>query len=391
MENKFISILLFYIVAWCIAPPLAYGGIFRLLALGAVCLICFIFLLKKKGRLSKAQIACVILVLYIVLLTFITGDSLSFIIGTLIMLAFLFMSESLFNDGKYFKEQKWFITAVFLMCIVFNITTLIGLAEEPNIMRVLAKNVEDGASYARRGIGGYGYMYTIIVLIPFAIKYLFDEDNKPISRIIAGMFLVTGYILAFNSQYFLVILIAIFIPIMLIVFRIKKQKTKIIMVFSFIVIFLLLFFNADIILELIMKPMSSTSAIYKKLDALYDMIHGISIEDTEFSGRFDRYVQSINMVLESPFWGKFSFIYCGRHSSLLDFLAQYGLIIGGVLCYVIYILPFNKMEGLGDYKKIARLIFTVIVLFNVVPYATVCVLMIVVPIYNQILNKRGEK
>ncbi len=386
MRNKLMSILLFYIVAWCIAPPLSYGGIFRLLALFCICLLCFLFILKNGNRINLWQIIIVFAVLYIILLCFITNDGLSSVVGICIMFALLFMKESVFKESNIFKDEKWFIPAVFILCIVFNITTLIGIAEEPNIMRILAKNTENGPSYASRGVGGYGYMYTILLIIPLGIKFLFDKNNNIFNKLIACAFIITSYILSFKSQYFLVILLVILLTILFFIFRIKNRGAKISILILMLLLFLFVLFNAEFILKEIMSGMDSTGAIYRKLRDIYNMIHGTSIEDTEFAVRFERYSRTINVIFESPLWGKFSKSFSGNHSVLLDILAQYGIPIGLLICYLILIRPFIKVN-LGGIENVLFITLFLITLLNVIPFACASVFSIIMPIYSQTYNE----
>jgi hypothetical protein len=70
-----------------------------------------------------------------------------------------------------------------------------------------------------------------------------------------------------------------------------------------------------------------------------------SVED-----RRERYDRSIDLFISNPMLGVFSFDDIGKHSAVLDRLARFGIIFGGMFLYCAWYLPLRyirRSQGLS--------------------------------------------
>ncbi len=390
MTEKVLGLSLFYLIVWCISPPLSYGTIFRLAALGIIGGVILYDLLTRHGKMTRRHFYLLTCIAYIVFLTFLTGDGIGNRVGTLIMLATALSMESIVECFKIdLNKWKWLVPASFILCILWNLCTLREIAITPNIMRVLAKNSESAPSYAMRGVGGYGYMYTVLLLIPMGINYMMNKGSHWFKRAIAVTFVVSTYMLALQSQYFMAILIAILMPLLYLVYKLEKVRTRTVLILFLLVLFFVAYMNADRILMFLLGMVDKTSAVAEKIQELYNVLQGEKLADTEFSTRLTRYGNALNYAITHPILGGFSYKITGNHSFILDIFAQYGFIAGGFILFQGFLKPFTTIREGAKVKDTMFVCFIIIALLNVIPFAMGCVLYILMPIYEY--GKRKKK
>ena len=378
---------LLYIVIWCVSPPLSYGGAYRLLALAAIAYIIYWHCKTNRLKIEKHFVITIFLIIYMIILGMATGDGAMNKIGVYIILGVLLSAEVITNPNFSKKDFYFIIPVTFLLCTIWNICSLKGIAETPNIMRILAKNSYISVVYAKRGIGGFGYIYMVIILLPISIDCVLRKENNTIYRIMAGAFLISGYILVFQSQYFLAMILSILLLGIYFVMKIEKITTRVILLFLLLLGFIIVYANADKIL-LWLISINNMRSIDLKLRSTYDLlISGGNIEDSEFSTRFVRYRRDIDYIFSHPIFGGFTRRVTGNHSHVLSYMAQYGIPIGSIYLSMI-IRPFLKLEIVKNaFVFVVLTIFFIIALMNTIVYMFSIAIYIITPLYFYYLKE----
>lgn len=393
MESKTIKWLrysLLYIVLWCISPPLSYGAIYRVIALGAVVYILRCHLRINQMKIEKHFALTLFLIIYMLILSLATGDGIERRIPSYILL-FVIMSADIFLDEILEKKYFYFIiTITFAALVLWNICSLRGIAEVPNIMRLLAKNSGFSEAYARRGVGGFGYIYLIIIMLPIGMDCILNKKGNKLNRLLAGLFVITTYVLVFQSQYLLAMILAVFVLGVYYSMRIQDVKYRIMLLIVLLIGFFVVYSNADRILLFLIEK-NEMRSIELKLNDIYDMlVNDGSIENSEFSTRFERYMRDLKYIAQHPILGGFSYNVTGNHSHILDYFAQYGLPVGAAYLSLVY-RPFGKLKMknyTAGYTSI--IVFTIIALMNTITYLFSAVLYIIIPLYYYMTKEQEE-
>ncbi len=374
---------LLYLIAWCISPPLGYGTIYRLLALAIIMIFIALNFANKKWRITVNQMVVLSLLAYMVCINLATGDSIDRRIGTYILLCMMLATSSTFDDGICNAKSIWWVVPItFFLCILWNVLTLREISITPTIMRILAKNTSSGTYYANRGVGGYGYMYSVLALIPIGIDYMLKQKERLWCRAVAVVFVVTSYTLVFRSQYFMAILVGILIPFLYYGFSIENRNKRILILIITMFIFGLVYVEIDWILARGLEIFSNQRSVTVKINDLYSILNGGDIYDSEFSTRFTRYIKDINYVFYHPILGGLSYSVTGNHSFVLDVFAQYGVFIGLICILHGFIKPITKFANGITIRNVVLVVFLIIATLNVVPFAMGAVLFVVLPIYE---------
>ena len=181
------------------------------------------FVTVSANKMSKI----IIQVLYIFL--FISGNyvvlniEISFyqyvFIGFWFWIPFIIMIDFSRYDNPHFK--KIFINILLIISLVTSITTVIGLLQFPFASRELAtgrNNIYPLKVYYSRNIGGYGFIYGIVLMLPILIgDFRFNVIRKEL-RILC---LVLFYFSIILSKYTIALILSIALP-SLILLRFRK-------------------------------------------------------------------------------------------------------------------------------------------------------------------------
>lgn len=331
---SYLSIL--YLIGWFISPPLASGTIYRAIAIVAVLCIVFFSLVNNRRQLVHRFYGCAVLCLYIILLCFVTGESFSLNINILLILitsaAFALWNNKYGNNTKQLKNLTYF--AICLYCI-WNTTTLIAVDQQPNIMRLLAKNSGETTGHVGVGVGGYGYLYSVIIMFPIGI-YLLKEKQKIWLRAVIAYFVISTAILAYQSQYFIALILAVLAVPMMVIANRNRGGLKVIFYIILAVVLLVIFANLESILDFCINIVDNPS-IQKKLTLMKaTLMEGSVAEEGTFGERYERYTRDLNLIMQNPVLGVFRFSMVGKHSTILDFFAQYGIPLGIVFVNILF-------------------------------------------------------
>ncbi|MBQ9886571.1 MAG: O-antigen ligase family protein [Lachnospiraceae bacterium] len=380
---------------WAISPPFMYSGVARalvLLGVGA-------FLAVSYDRFSSDSkyvfITLGALIAYIYFVSFITGESVSsrtipLIIFLCNVLFFLYYK---YNE-KELKELKSILWIALILNTTFNITTLIGYNTKANVSRLLAKNFDGAEVYARQGIGGFGFVYTTLLILPFDFTILKNKELRLIYKVIVIAHIITSIYMILSSGYTLAVIGILIIVAVSLIFSNKAGSADIFKRFVLIaIVCAVLFWQWGEIkngLESI-----SEGTMYE--DKVHDLLYGVDDNDEgSFGVREERYQRSINSFLEHPLFGSGNFVSVGKHSFLLDTYGQYGFFVGTAFVIIITMSAryYYKKKNVAKKLSILELILPLILLtLNSMVFAFGIVLFILYPIvvYNYCEEKKIEE
>lgn len=357
-----------------------------------VALIALVMLIKGSRSLND----CVAL-----LVPFLLWKLLTFLLprGNIILWAYQVMLDLLpIVLGYYFlnhaKSESFelFAKIIFWLCLITCVTTIIGCIEFPDASRYLA-TVDDADAtkavlYNWRNIGGYEFVYTIVLLHPLVI--LAQKMGK-VKKLHAFLCTVLVFTLSICSGYTTALLLTILSTLTYFLSKDLTPKQLIVWVVCVIVITVTFFTVFSDLLKWLADVIDN-KFISERLRSLAGGRSGI--EGSE-DNRIALYERAWNTFLNSPilgsYWGGGS---NSGHSFILDFTAQFGIVGLSVLIFAYYVIyryflaPYKNKEGFGF---VVWLFVQTLILSLVNTGMWLWVLTAIIPIFLKAIYKGDEK
>lgn len=238
------------------------------------------------------------------------------------------------------------------------------------VSRSIIANRNVGIGLIKEGVGGYEFIYFLVILFLILINVLFNKVHplKRSNNIIGTFILIFLAVSIVLSNYSIALLLLILITILRIIIPLLIGRNKILItLFIIIILFFLTQIFYGFLTYLINVLAGSTNAS-----------HFLEIRDFFFSGqigdsllsRFEKVNISVKAFISNPILGLLtaplgtssSYIEgFGKHSQILDTFALYGLGIG-LLQLFIYIQPIAKrmknINGSSSLLSLSILIIT---------------------------------
>lgn len=314
-------------------------------------LIVFIVLSGGIRRMSAIIYLTAPLLIYIVLTYAMHGDSILlwgyqnmlFILPVIVGYYFLY----------YRPENKSIFTGVIVLALLVTaVTTIIGLIRFPFAARTLATIAESDdpeiIKYSWLNIGGYDFVYIVVLLYPILILAHKLKKIKAITFWIAVVLIFTLVVL---SEYTTALIL---ITLSSVLYFMGKNLTARQLLLLGISFFILLFFLWPVFSKFLLwvAGLFNSETLNERLTALAGGITGL--ENAE-SNRLALYRTSLEGFMSSPVFGRIlgAETTNGGHSFILDSLANYGIIGGIVLVisyrniYKTFFKPFSSEQSYG--------------------------------------------
>ena len=380
MKLKYSSIqqcCVYYILAWLLAPPLAYGTVFRVFAIlfATLWMLVEAFHTRPSDNRSVAKLRQIYHICIMVFSVSLMGSRMLFHDMSLIS-AFLtdITTYIMFLVGyiasKYVAENRWeelyhIFQFTILLGVVFSLTTIFRNPVYYAITR--SAGGEADAAYnalarqaANHGVGGFGFVCFTSVFAPILLyNYLVNKKNKLMLIAFAIMqmeVLSAGYTLAL-----LISITGIGITLF------AHTKTLVIRLLIIMNIVCIAFFYDSTVKLLYdgLRNLAGDTMYANKVEDVFAFLIGGSSEGTFYS-RQERYLTSLrSMFLDYPVLG--SYILAGKraigyHSSILDTFAAYGWGIGIVWMYIIVGYPTKVIKVICNDKWMPVVVFVTFIL-----------------------------
>ncbi len=320
------------------------------------------------------------------------GSILLLHIATILMITICYFGKSYYKFSEYisyftisylfwgalvyaYTIQSWegfrkrrVLRFLMLTIIATMITTFIGNLVYPEASRILADVSRDNATlYLSYNIGPYGFIYGLVVTLPF----LFWMNRRKKWYL---LLIILAFAVLFVTQYSLAILIAIAAAIVMLLVPdgkiMKVIGVSLLMVLAFAIFTPVL----DILLSKLLELFESMGLTV--LSNRFGSISDLLIENNLTGGaliRTELYMKSVTAWAQSPIIGNIFAEYprsLGGHSEILDLMGSGGLI--SLSIFTALLVPHMKRfksgreTNLSVYKRYSFIIFIIIACVNTV-------------------------
>lgn len=226
---------------------------------------------------------------------------------------------------------------VFLLVLMFtSITTYLGCVAYPGASRNLATGMTDDnymrSLYARMNIGGFDFIYQLVLLLPFLCYSVRHLVKRNITKIMLVIVIFYMYLAVIESEYTMALLLSSS-ALMFVVFpKDIRGKHVILVIISILFIYLFLApWLSSIFANLAESTESYDYSI--RFKEISDVLVGKQT-DGDFNERRKLWMRSWNMFAEHPILGTGT--RGGGHSFVLDNLVMYGIFSVILLSFQLY-------------------------------------------------------
>ena len=311
------------------ASPHMPGGVLLtivLLVLGGVMLVVGRgqFLKYLRSSLTLFLIPILSLVQSIIL---IDGNESSNLLKLLMLIVYPMFSSYVLahrDERKIVRLSRRLLLYISALIVLTMVTTYKGNMDFPGASRDLAHYEADTTGllplYVSMNVGGFGFIYTITLVLPLLAYWL--KTNK-----IALVFSLIGFVVAvlciISSQYTTALLMSL-ISVVMCFFPRRIRPTHI---FTFVGLFLVLLMLGTLIRDFFFYLSSSIEGdtMSSRLEEVYKIFSGRGVDtSSDTSTRIGHYNQSWNTFFNNILTG--SRVGAGDHSYLVDTLAHFGII-----------------------------------------------------------------
>ncbi|MDP3379038.1 MAG: hypothetical protein Q8S53_11785 [Brevundimonas sp.] len=368
-----------YVCLWATSPLLAFGTVYRLAAVAAVAVWALLEMSRPGGIFSRPTLPIVVAVCFIAYTAIIESmlgaeQDFSWHIQPWIMLFFLVFYESRRDNVRSMAPIFWMLIATLP---IWYFTTIVAFDQYgTHTTRLLTRSSDEARLRASEGVGGYGLIYSIVVILP-AIALLLLNSRRflplkepewliPLSRIpllfpaLITANLVLGMMLVVRAGFSIAIILMIISVVLSLAFK-RRSPLLLTLLPLFVVMAYLLAQVALVPLLQFLLPVTEGTPYYRKVLDVIETIESDQSQGT-FNDRWVRYVRSFELFVQNPIFGVLSARDVGKHSAYLDTYARYGVLVGSVLVYLLTYLPVRMMRGMRDNFGLAFSVLAIMIL-----------------------------
>lgn len=348
-----------FVLCFCIYTFYCLTSVFRgLSAIGVqmpIVMFCFVLLLSSNGRLRNTDIKVLSLALIFLVFNYVfifgqggigLGDIQKKIGANFTLFNIIFPILMVASGCFERTDKKKLYHFVLLLTLTTCITTILGTFQYEYPCRVLAtpNNPDLGNIYKAHNIGGYGFIYYLLLLIPILIQKI--RVKYSLFNLIV---LIASVICVIRSEYTTALLI-MFITFCCVLFIISKNR--LIKFGALSVGIAVVFFSETILIWASSYFGTDSFIIQQRLDMLIEY-NTYGSADGDLKERQFRYLMSLDSFLSNPLFGGLfnSEPHVGGHSEILDYLGHSGL-FGLVFLIIMYrLLKYRTPVGKISFKS----------------------------------------
>ena len=339
-----LCLILCFLSVWCISPPLFINGAVRYISLFAMLagLVYTAFCMKKVDFYSA------VLLFYVAYSCFAGvnlqgSDYILQNVQLFILLGIAYMAYQNQNKEAYIKS-KAFLWVVLCIYPVWMFLTIQTYAVVPNISRALAGNDRaDTIYWSLRGVGGYGMVYSIVIMIPILIYILKNiRFRNKFQTALVWVNLILSVALILMAGYSLALLISVIGIFFILLYKQRGLDSFLKVLLAVIALLIVYILFRNDFLNWIVDITKGSMYERKVVDIINSMMENQSTGTLE--ARMVRYQLSWETFIEHPIFGCFiqGSNDVGGHSYFLDMFARFGL-LGGLSFLYLVIAPLVKM------------------------------------------------
>lgn len=296
--------------------------------------VLFTFFACRLTNIKEYAFLLVPFIIYELLDMFVENNANITLAGYQILLFMLPICIGYYIIHKRDIESGIFSVVLTSIFVITAITTIIGCIRYPEAARELAttKTSQDSTAifYGLNNIGGYGFVYSLVLLYPAVILAF---KMKKLNIFVTIGFVILTFALAITAEYTYALLLLLITSLLFFV-RLNISLSR------FIFLLILFFVGALVFKSLIgnillkIGNMIGNDTMTAKMTVVF---LGEEVVGNVDDSRDALYMFSINKFLENPLLGTFvnGYTVTGGHSFILDNLSLYGL-LGGALMFLMY-------------------------------------------------------
>ncbi len=251
-------------------------------------------------------------------------------------------------DKKSFFEAYLTVATIFMG--ITSVTTIIGLNLFPMASRELASGtaVHDTEKYTRINMGGYEYIYALVIFIP--ILFWLIKNSQKWKKALYITVLVLNLLCIYESQYTIALLCAI--GILFVIWMQSHKKWAIVVLIA--VLLVLAVGGLSVLGEFFewLSGIVNQEYASDRLMQLSQLFAGESIHTETDTERLELYMNELSAFGRSPIWGHNLVDYnveeISGHTFIFDTLAGAGL-LGLVL--VAFLVRILYAKAIGPVRK----------------------------------------
>lgn len=300
------------------------------------------------------------------------------------------------------QDNLFIIKLIAPFVLITCYITIMAYSIDPFISRTIKSSQGEGIQYLKMGVGGYEFIYFLVILVPILIFVLFNKNRsipkryKFVGIVATSLFGVNIVLSNFSTAFFLLLLGII---IRLFFYRIKYSY-----VFIYILLLLLIMISFQplitFILDFLADNLGDSNNVSRVLEIKDLLINGES--GTSIEARNDVFLESIYLFFENPTFGIITepinrnnygqITGFGQHSQVFDTFALYGLLIGLLQLYI-YLKPLiarlKYTRGIvSGFTLAIMIVFLIIITINnATPSVGFAVFFIFPTIYDWYIEK----
>ena len=341
-----VSLIIIYF-AWYITPIFRayfYGGINNFIIIGIIFVWFLTSFIINPNWIVNLHFNLVIVTIQIIIFIILALSDIGHNASSHMYLAISFwFTIYIFH---FYKFMKWYKvigkigTILLLILLITSITTMIGLINTPNASRILTSSsseIDDVILYSKN-IGGFDFIYGIIILVPLFISFLVkNNQTNLIIKVFFTLILLTSILVVANASFTIAILT---IVLSIILGLLSKLKYRYIIPLFFVLLILSFLIPNTIISDLFynLAQLINTDYVSNRLYDISNYLSG-SINSTNDLGiRIFLYKLSLETFINNPLGiGPYYYsdgVGIGNHSQILDDLARYGIF--GLMYYILF-------------------------------------------------------
>ena len=273
MLIKFFSFLknnLFFLIifSWIIIPFFAYNFLTRILAVFSLIILTIKHF--KKGNINVFFLTLIFIIVTYTVNYFASDSDFKFRhLQLYIFLILAYFCTIVVNLS--IEKKKNIILIILVLNLIALVGTYFGLMIDGHASQALSKSSEEAIVLTEAGVGGYGTIYSNVLLFP-VLLYLKTKIISSKLKLIIWLNIVIGIVVILNANYLIAILLTFFKFFAFITSKIKGVKKVSLFVFVFFVLILSIS-RIDYIENFTGDLMEGTSYYFKRKD-FFNQING---------------------------------------------------------------------------------------------------------------------
>lgn len=345
-----------YLIVWVLSPPLAYGASWRVLALMSMSIWLAVEFRSPRSVLIRPNLpilGCVAFTLYTLAIEWLIVDSgdINRHFQVWIMFFFLLVGES--QRRRRDDEAKFCFWVISIVLPIWSITTLWGIETISNdVARTISRSSDEARMLSEQGIGGFGFVYSLVPCLPFLTHLAFNHNSDSIvkttrwRRFFPRLLIWTNFalttLLVLRAGYSIALILSA--SSILGVFMLRSRRALPLAIS--VTLTGLLVFASSIMIDPALQALSSITPGTEYEAKINDVRNSLKSDENvgTLAGRTERYGRSFQVFLENPITGSLTLDGVGGHSAIIDRYAQYGIGFGTLFLYLLAFVPLRAVR-----------------------------------------------